>query len=183
MDRLKSIKDGSGKEGSGKDGSGKGAIDEQEDEEDEEDDEGEDDESMLAMMTKMDIFNGIYGDAKEELLSQMEVKRFRPGEFVFTQGEKGDHLYIILKGKAGVLVSKEGEEDTEVAILEKGRFFGEQALLNSDSIRTATIVAKTTLKLLMLRRQEFQTIKGALDVLLLCSEKLPILRKLNNTHL
>jgi CRP-like cAMP-binding protein len=70
----------------------------------------------------------------------------------------------------------------EVAKLEKGRFFGEQALINEDSIRTATMVADTAMKCLVLHRDQFVKLKGALDVLLLISEKLPLLKGFNQTQ-
>jgi NADH dehydrogenase len=57
-------------------------------------------------------------------------QRFEPGETVFSQGDLGDRIYIVLAGKAEV-VRQEPAGDQVLAQIGPGEFFGEMALLSS----------------------------------------------------
>jgi len=75
----------------------------------------------------------------EQVLSQRELitlatfsreRRFAAGEHLFREGEEGDELYAVVDGR--VLISKyiPGGGEEALAILERGEFFGEMALLD-----------------------------------------------------
>jgi CRP/FNR family cyclic AMP-dependent transcriptional regulator len=70
---------------------------------------------------------------------QKFAKTYAPGTVVFREGETGDEMYIIQRGK--VRVSKDFSGKTHlIAVLEKGEFFGEMAIV-SRLRRTATVTA------------------------------------------
>ena len=75
------------------------------------------------------------------------------GQRVFAQGDSGDALYIIIDGKAHILISN-GEDEQKVRECGANESVGEMALL-SDQPRSATVVAATDLALLRLRREIF----------------------------
>ena len=52
-----------------------------------------------------------------------------PGKIIFKEGEEGDKMFIIQKGKVKITKNVAGKEHT-LAILEKGDFFGEMAIVN-----------------------------------------------------
>jgi CRP/FNR family cyclic AMP-dependent transcriptional regulator len=62
---------------------------------------------------------------------------YNQGETVFREGEVGDRLYIVLDGS--VLISKhiEGTGEEALAVLKKGDFFGEMALIGNNHRRSA----------------------------------------------
>ena len=60
----------------------------------------------------------------EELYNQDEV--------IFKEGSKGDKLYIILEGKVRIVKNIPGIGEEALAILEKGDFFGEMALVDNE---------------------------------------------------
>ena len=79
---------------------------------------------------------------------------FLVGDVVIGQGDTGDALYIVAKGK--VEVSRKevgGGQKVILAILGPGEFFGETALFGN-SVRTATVKAKTACLLLRLTQSE-----------------------------
>ena len=78
---------------------------------------------------------------------------FEPGENVFRQGDMGDSFYMILDGNVDVIREENGQE-RKLATLGPGDYFGEMALLRSNT-RSATIRCVTPLKLLSLRRSDF----------------------------
>jgi CRP-like cAMP-binding protein len=56
-------------------------------------------------------------------------RRYEPDELIFEEGQPGAALFLIVDGKVAVEVHCEDHTKT-LAILEKGAFFGEMALLN-----------------------------------------------------
>ncbi len=89
----------------------------------------------------------------DELLQRF-TKSYAPGAVICREGEEGDEMYIIQKGK--VRVSKLFADKTHVvSILEKGDFFGETAIVNRTR-RTATVTAIDAVELLVFDREGLQ---------------------------
>jgi CRP/FNR family cyclic AMP-dependent transcriptional regulator len=82
----------------------------------------------------------------EQATEQIEVPA---GREVVTEGRTGHDFYLILEGKA--TVKRNGRK---VAALGPGEYFGEMSVIDAGP-RTATVVADTDLKLLVLGQREF----------------------------
>ncbi len=80
-------------------------------------------------------------------------EHFEPGQTVFRQGELGDRIYIILEGEAEVVRADAGEESV-VARLKAGEYFGEMALVNKTT-RNATVRCVTPMNALSIPKHEF----------------------------
>jgi len=76
-----------------------------------------------------------------------------PGEYVFREGELGTEMYIIHEGQVEIL-NRVGDEERLLAVLEKGDFFGEMALLE-DRPRAASARALTATRLLQINGSTF----------------------------
>ncbi|MBP9840947.1 MAG: FAD-dependent oxidoreductase [Simkaniaceae bacterium] len=77
---------------------------------------------------------------------------FESGEIIFNEGDSGDYLYIITEGEVEVF-----NRTGHLAILKKGEFFGEMALLTQKR-RSATVKALAPTNVLALRKQDFGTL-------------------------
>jgi len=89
----------------------------------------------------------------DELLQRF-TKSYAPGAIICHEGEEGEEMYIIQKGK--VRVSKRFADKVRVvSILEKGDFFGETAIVNRTR-RTATVAAVDAVELLVFDREGLQ---------------------------
>jgi len=75
------------------------------------------------------------------------------GKIIFQEGEEGDQMYIIQAGKVRVSRRIAGKEHV-LAILEKGDFFGEMAIVNKVQ-RSATVTAIDEVDLLAFNREGF----------------------------
>ena len=75
------------------------------------------------------------------------------GKTIFREGEEGDQMYIIQSGKVRISKNIGGKEHV-LAILEKGDFFGEMAIVNRVK-RTATVTAVDKVELLAFTREGF----------------------------
>jgi CRP-like cAMP-binding protein len=94
----------------------------------------------------------------DELAATMREVEFEAGAHVITLDDYGTAIYFIEQGQADVLA--DGDEATAQA-LGPGDMFGEIALLLTGE-RTATVVARTPMRLLSLSGQDFERIRARL---------------------
>jgi serine/threonine protein phosphatase PrpC len=78
-----------------------------------------------------------------------ETVEFPAGKQIFSAGEPGDAMYVVLSGKV-----KLTKGDTQVAELDKGQHFGEMALVDR-SVRSLTATAAETTRLVVIQRKDF----------------------------
>jgi CRP-like cAMP-binding protein len=57
---------------------------------------------MDEVLARSGIFQGVDPEAADALVKEMETVETRKGEVVFSEGEPGDSLYIVLSGKIKV---------------------------------------------------------------------------------
>jgi CRP-like cAMP-binding protein len=69
-----------------------------------------------------------------------------PGEVIVQAGEQGNSMYLMLEGRARVVGKSR--------ILRPGDFFGEMALIDGGP-RSATIIAASQVRVMMLQRRAF----------------------------
>nr|WP_249209299.1 ATP-binding cassette domain-containing protein [Magnetospirillum sulfuroxidans] len=89
----------------------------------------------------------------DELSDLFVLSRFAEGQYVFHQGDPGDHFYLIARGCVQVVVPTANGEQV-VNTLRDGDFFGELALLRNVP-RSASIVAWADTWCLSLSCQHF----------------------------
>lgn len=77
------------------------------------------------------------------------LHEFEAGSVIFREADLGREMYIIQKGHVRISLSVGGKE-RELAVLEKGDFFGEIALLNDSPARSATATAVEDVEVLKL---------------------------------
>src|SRR6187397_2375283 len=75
------------------------------------------------------------------------------GEMVFREGDLGTEMYIVHEGQIEILKSMQ-DGDRQLALLEKGDFFGEMSILE-DLPRAASARAVTAVKLLLINGTTF----------------------------
>ena len=103
------------------------------------------------------LFSQLPPEEKQKLFSKMRPNHFEPGENVVRQGEKGDRMYVILQGRAGVIEEDFTGTETLKVTLHEQDFFGEVALLH-DCERTATVRALSDLWVVSISREDFQNL-------------------------
>ncbi|MCA9657482.1 MAG: cyclic nucleotide-binding domain-containing protein [Myxococcales bacterium] len=104
---------------------------------------------------RLGVFSGLPPESWSDLLSYMEVKRFRPGDVLIKQGAIDRGMYLVRKGRLAVLVAEqEGGRVRRIGTIEAGSVVGEQALLDGKP-RSATITALGECELLRLSFESF----------------------------
>ena len=102
----------------------------------------------LALVFRRDI-------VQQDISRSQGVSRahYEPGQIIFRQGELARSFSVVLKGQVQVFREKDGQE-TDVATLGPGEYFGEMALLQGIR-RTASIRAITPVDILTMGGADF----------------------------
>ncbi len=102
-------------------------------------------------MRNVGFFSRLGREHLGQVLPHMLILEYAAGAKVCVEGEVGDSLYLIQKGR--VRISKKGWEKP-VATLEEGDFFGEMSLLFGES-RSATATALDPAVIFCLSAEDF----------------------------
>lgn len=102
---------------------------------------------------------------------ETDLKLLPAGESLFKEGDQGDLMYVLMSGAADIIVHQRLMETAEA-----GALLGEMAMIE-DSIRSATVVAKSDCTLLPIERNRFnfliqQTPNFALHVMRVIANRL-----------
>lgn len=97
------------------------------------------------------LFKAFSDEEFQAFVLGLESKSFEPGEILFSEGQSGDSLMVLVSGQVRVYVRKPSGEQEQVRIMPEGSFIGEISLLTQKP-RTATIVAMSYLEVLELDR-------------------------------
>ncbi len=104
---------------------------------------------------------GELDETERRLVLQRAVRRrFRKGDTLFFEGDPGDTLHLLAKGKVAVRVSTPMGETATLSVLGPGSCFGEQALLSGQGTRTATVVALEATETMAIQRATFEEIRS-----------------------
>lgn len=87
-----------------------------------------------------------------ELAASAEPVSVRAREYLFRQGDPGDSLYVVLRGRLEILI--EAPEPKVIRVLGRGDSVGELALL-TESPRSASVRARRDSELLHVTREHF----------------------------
>jgi serine/threonine protein phosphatase PrpC len=119
--------------------------------------EGDDKDSVRArrlalkrdVLVKMPLFSRLQERELLRIMQVVEVLAFESGQTVFSEGDRGDELFIVLSGS--VEISRMGSVLSEAG---PGDHIGEMALIRSMP-RSATVKALADAELIALRRSDF----------------------------
>lgn len=114
----------------------------------------------MAMLTNLDLICRVplfsmLTSAQAGLLSKAVTKhRFKRGQMIVEQGEKSNALFIILAGRARVLMTDKKLREVILATLHPGAYIGEMSLID-DEPHSASVLAEIQTDVLVLGRVEF----------------------------
>jgi CRP-like cAMP-binding protein len=112
----------------------------------------------VGMLRQVPLFSGV-APAKLKLLAFTSDRvTYAPGQMLFRQGDVGDAAYVVLSGKAEVMVDSPSGQ-IKVAEVDPNSIVGEIAILCNVS-RTATVRATTAVEALRIRKDHFLRLLG-----------------------
>jgi CRP-like cAMP-binding protein len=112
------------------------------------------------LLRQITFFSDLTQEDLDLLAAKTSERKFPSGYRIFSEGDLGDAMYIILGGAVAIMKQLPGREEEPLAVLKTGNFFGEMALLDAFP-RSASAVVTREADLLLLSRKD-------LDNLLVC---------------
>jgi CRP/FNR family transcriptional regulator, cyclic AMP receptor protein len=94
------------------------------------------------------------------LVAAMRRRTFRKGETLFHEGDPGDLLFTIDRGKVAIRTTTTLGDVATLAILGRGETFGEQALVDASATRTASAIALEAVETRVLHRRDFDELRA-----------------------
>jgi CRP-like cAMP-binding protein len=106
-------------------------------------------DAEIEVLNDVPIFRPLPMPAIDELALHLDQLEIPAGADLVVEGEHGDRFYVIQAGEADVI-----GDGRVIRVLHSGDGFGEIALLH-DTLRTATVRARTPIRLYTLDRHHF----------------------------
>ncbi len=102
--------------------------------------------TVYTFLKKVPLFSDLPDEDLESLCQMVDRVELKSGELLFSEGDHGDHAYVIRSGELEVLKASQRRE-VLLAVRKEGEVIGEMALLE-DISRTATVRARSDFVLL-----------------------------------
>lgn len=106
-----------------------------------------------------DLLAGLSEDESRSVLALTRRRRFSRGDFIFHEGDPGDTLHLLAKGRVGIRVTTPLGECATLLVLGPGDYFGEMALI-SPGPRNATAVAFEDVETLSIHRDQLDELRA-----------------------
>jgi CRP-like cAMP-binding protein len=104
-----------------------------------------------SFLKKVALFEGLTQGQLAKVASIAQEKRYEGGAFIFHEGDVGQEMYVIAEGRVRISKNVPGIGEEALAILEKGQYFGEMAVID-DHPRSADAIAHTPCTLWAIER-------------------------------
>ncbi len=106
------------------------------------------------ILKNVPLFSSFSDQQLAALLPAVQHRRFPRGSYVIRAGEETDALYIILAGKAKVLIPDDDGNEVILSVIGPNEFFGEMGLLD-DLPRSASVETMEACEMLRISRSGF----------------------------
>ena len=108
-------------------------------------------DQRVELLRSVWLFSSCTDDELSRIAGLASAQEIDTDTEIVTEDDPGEDFYVIVDGTAEARIG-----DNKVGDLDKGSFFGEMALIDGEE-RTATVVATTPMSLLVLSRNDFNT--------------------------
>ncbi len=110
--------------------------------------------NKLNFLRALPLFSNLDDKELREISRFAYEKKVKKGNVIFSQGEQGSTLYLIIKGRVKVVLIGESGKELVLAILKKGDFLGEMSIIE-DEVRSATAIALEPTVFLTIDKENF----------------------------
>jgi CRP-like cAMP-binding protein len=108
----------------------------------------------LDLLRKMDMFTQLTDEELWQVGRLLKEQRFAENQLIFSQGDRGDALYIVTEGRVRIATTDASGREKVLAFYGPGEFFGDMAVLTG-APRSATAQASTDVRVMQLRKDDF----------------------------
>lgn len=108
----------------------------------------------MEVFRKVPIFRDLKDDELYQVLALAEKRTFKPNEKIFSEGDKGNGFYIILKGEVRISMILEGIGEELLMLLKENDYFGEMSLIDNQP-RSANAISDKDTTCMFIEKKKF----------------------------
>ncbi len=121
----------------------------------------------MAPSEKSRHFGSLLTEALHAVQQTGQMKSFQQGDVIFSQGDPGDGLYVVLEGLVQMSALVNDKERRVLSRVGPGDFFGEMAMFDNEP-RSATARAEQPSRVVFITREDFLKVLASNPALALC---------------
>lgn len=110
--------------------------------------------SNLDLIRRVPLFAMLTAEQAESLVGAVGKRSFKRGECVVEQGKKNNALYVMLTGRARVVMTDGQGKEVILATLRTGDCIGEMSMIDNEP-HSATVLTEQQSDMLVLGREDF----------------------------
>ena len=111
--------------------------------------------AVIELLRSVAIFKDLDDGELARVSEVCKEERFKPGDYVFREGEQGNRLYLIVEGEVRISRIVPGSGEEALAVLKPGALFGEMAVFDR-SERSTDAIANNAVRCLTIARPDFE---------------------------
>lgn len=108
---------------------------------------------------EFELLDALTPEIRRAVLVNSVRRTFRKGETLFHEGDPGNTLHLIEKGRVAIRPCAPDGNVVTLTVLGPGSSFGELALLGEDSLRTATAIALEPVETRAIHRRDVDELR------------------------
>lgn len=108
-------------------------------------------DALVKPFLRLSLFQGLKPLQLTEIVRRAERIVYKPGDFIIEEDKTGDAAVVIVAGEA--ILMRTSDDAAAAEPVAEGSMVGEMAML-VETVHTATVVAKTSVRALRLTRSE-----------------------------
>ena len=111
--------------------------------------------AQTILFKKVPLLSDLPRNELDHLGATLQVVTLGLGQVLFSEGEPGESLFIVLEGQLEVLLALGTSDERQLAVFGPGEFVGEMSLLIPGRARTASVRAVKAARVWMMTRIDF----------------------------
>jgi len=113
--------------------------------------------TATAVLQKVPLFSQLAPADLQRVLDLAREKAYPKNSVILFEDDPGDALFVVATGQVKVVLIGEDGREVILSVLGEGQFFGEMSLID-DEPRSAHVIAMEDSNLVVLRREDFESI-------------------------
>ena len=143
--------------------------------------------SLLHRINQVSFFDGFSHIEKGKLLEKVEMfkKYEKKGLTIFSEGAKGESMYVVLEGVIGITrltFKHDKEKRVTLAKLKKGSVFGEISLLSNQNRTTGAITDSSLVIVMVIDKKTLESFDLGIQKLFHTQMILTLIRRLDDMN-
>jgi phosphoserine phosphatase RsbU/P len=112
----------------------------------------------VQLVRSLPLFAALPDHIVEDIVTMLPQSTYDAGTLLMREGEYGDRFFIILSGEIAIIKAQGSQEERVLGIRSAGDFVGEMSLLNTDGLRSASVLVLHDADVIELTRADFDAL-------------------------